>query len=175
VFWRVLIIGVPLCKVVLSPVVEGLSFAIQENVVLATLEVSPWLIVPPLQMLNGAIGAATGVGFTSTFTCWVGPVQPLAIGVTIYVTVWLLVVAFTKTSVMVDPDCDAVVSPVTLVFGFADHVKVAPATFETNVKPTPELLQTSVAAKLVITGVGLTATFMICEGPLHPFRFGVTV
>ena len=80
--------GLPVCAVVLSPVVPGLSAASHENVDV-TLLVKGILTVLPLQIVAVVVLVMVGVGTTETITVCGFPIHPCGddVGVTVYVTV----------------------------------------------------------------------------------------
>jgi hypothetical protein len=81
------------------------------------------------------IAVIAGAGFTVTGTVIAVPTQPEAVGVTVYVTDWVVLVVFVSTSVIVDPDPPEVVSPVIFALAVVDHAKVVPPTLEDKLTP----------------------------------------
>ena len=71
----------------LPPLIPLLCETVHVNVLPATLDVSAKLGADPLHMdaVDG-VAIAVGLGFTVTSTVNIEPMQPLAVGVTVYLT-----------------------------------------------------------------------------------------
>lgn len=87
-FVSVFVSGLPICALVLSPVVFRLSLATHKYVDVKVL-VRGMLTVPPLQVVALVTLVIVGVGIIVTVTVCGVPVQPsgVDVGVTVYITV----------------------------------------------------------------------------------------
>jgi hypothetical protein len=173
----VFVIVLPVCAVVLSPLVFALSEATQENVDAMFAVNARFTAFPEHSVAVFALVIA-GVGFTVTVTvCEVpGQLPAEVVGVTVYVTVCTLVVEFVIVLESVLVVCAVVLSPLVFALSEAIHEKVE-ATFEVSGILTVPPLQMVAEDALVTEGVGFTVTLTVCPAPvqLPPVDVGVTV
>jgi hypothetical protein len=114
---------------------------------------------------------AIGMGITVTTGTIVEPLHPLAVGVTVYVAVPLLVVVAVNVCAIALPlDTDA---PLTLVCDTL-QLKVVPATLLVS-GILVAVAEQIVCPEPVATGIGFTVTVTLKLLPLHPLYDGVTV
>ena len=113
--------------------------AVQVNVVPATVEFNATLVVPPLQIVcDEGVAEPTGVGLTVISTVNAAPGQPLADGVTVYLTTPAVVPVLVSVCAIVIPQAAAqllkpvMVPPDGAVCITAIQVNVVPATVEFN-------------------------------------------
>ena len=147
--------------------VPDCNAAVHVKVVPLTFEFNATEVATPLHLVC-AVADPVGFGFTVTSTVNGVPAQPLAVGVTVYLTTPAVVVVFVKVCAIgpvtpviwlenpvTVPDCKAAV-----------HVKVVPLTVEFNVTEvaTPLHLVCAVADP---TGIGFTVKLNEVEVELH--------
>ena len=134
-------------------------------------------VVDPVQIVCvDGVAVAFGVGFTSTVAVVVGPLQPLAAGVTVKVTViGILVVLVSVPDILPDPDAAI---PVTVATLSLVQLYTVPATG----LPASTIVVIGTAEQTVCeegtavaVGVGLTVTVAVVVGPAHPLAVGVIV
>src|SRR6185503_14123317 len=128
-------------------------------------------VVDPEQIVCGD-AVTVGVGFTVTSTVIAVPVQPLANGVIVYVTV--AGVEPVSVSVCAIGLPLPLLAPLTLAGALAVQVNVVPVTvpFSTTDVVDPEQI---VCGDAVTVGVGFTVTSTVIAVPVQPLANGVIV
>ena len=124
-----LILPVPLAAI---PVTVAVLSLVHAKVVPLTAPVSTiGVMAAPLQMVcDGGVATAFGVGFTSTLTVTGVPLQPLAVGVIVKVTVIGAFVVLVNVPLMLPVPLAAI--PVTVAVLFLVQLNVVPATAPVN-------------------------------------------
>ena len=121
------------------------------------------------------VAVAVGVGFTNTVAVIGAPLQPLAVGVIVNVTVIGAVVVLVSVPLILPAPLAAI--PVTVATLSLVQLNTVPATL-----PEITIVVIGVAEQIVCDdgaatafGVGLTSTVAVIGAPLHPFAAGVIV
>ena len=168
-----LILPVPLAA---RPVTFTLLSLVQLYTVPATLPVKAMLAVDPEQIVcAGGVATAFGIGFTTTVARKAGPLQPLAVGVMVKVTVTGANVVFVKVPLIVPTPFAAI--PVTVALLSLTQLNTVPATAPLGtIAMIDEPLQiVCVTGDAVAFGVGFTSTVAVIVAPLQPLAAGVIV
>ena len=130
------------------------------------------VIAEPEQIVcDDGVATAFGIGFTTIVAVVVGPAQPLAVGVTVNVTVTAAFVVLVSTAAGTLP-VPLAGSPVTAATLSLTHAYVVPDTAPVNVICTldvPEQI-VCVVGVAVTFGVGFTSTVAVVVGPVHDRR-----
>ena len=116
-----------------------------------------------------------GVGLTKTVAVIGAPLQPLAVGVMVNVTVTGEFVAFVSVPLILPEPLFAI--PVTATILSLDQLNVVPPTLPDNtivVIATPEHLICDAGVATAL-GVGFTNTAAVIAVPVQPFAIGVIV
>jgi hypothetical protein len=147
---------------------------VQLNVAPATLLVKAILVAAPVHIVVGPVAVTFGVGLTVTTILVRLPLQELATGVTIYVTVPAVVPRLVRVWAIVVP-FDAVAPAIAPVTGPIVQLKVAPETLLVKAIFVVAPLHIVVGLAVVTFGVGLTVITMLTGAPGQEFAVGVTI
>ena len=134
------------------------------------------VIAEPEQMVcEEGVACASGPGLTKTVAVVVGPVQPLAVGVIVKVTVIGAKVVFVRApDILPEPDAviPVTVAALSLVQAYVVPVVLLVRAIVVIVAPEQMVWEAGVAIAL---GVGLTKTVAVVVGPAQPFAVVVIV
>jgi len=169
------ILPVPLAAI---PVTVATLSLVQLYTVPATLPVNTIVVIaePEHVVCDDGVATAFGIGLTTIVAVIGVPEHPLAVGVTVKVTVTAAFVVLVNTAAGTLPT-PAAGRPVTVTLLSLTHEYVVPATAPVNticwlVEPVQIVWVDGVA---VAVGVGFTNTVAVVVGPLQPLATGVTV
>jgi hypothetical protein len=174
-----LILPAPLAAIPVTATVLSLT---QLNTVPATVPFITIVVMARLLQIVCADGVAVavGVGFTSTVAVITGPLQPLAVGVMVNVTViGALVVLVSVPAILPDPDAAMPLTgppasvPLSLVQLYTTPATALPlSTIVVIATPEQTVCEAGVA---VAVGVGFTSTVAVIGVPAQPLAVGVIV
>ena len=130
---------------------------------------------PEQMVCEAGVATTFGVGFTSTVAVMDAPVQPLAIGVIVNVTVTGALVRLVNVPLIFP--LPFVMIPVTVAELSLVQLKVVPATLPDNTIVVIGLAEHIVCEAGVATafGVGFTSTVAVTGAPAQPLAVGVMV
>ena len=169
-----LILPLPLAAI---PVTVAVLFLVQLKVVPATLPVKTIVVIAEPEQMVWLAGVATafGVGFTNTVAVIGAPVQPLAVGVIVKVTVIGALVVLVNAPLIFPLPLAAI--PVTETVLSLVQLKVVPETAPDNTIVVMVLAEQMVCDAGVATafGIGFTSTVAVIALPAHPLAVGVIV
>ncbi len=129
--------------------------------------------VPEQIVCDEGVAIAVGIGFTNIGTSSGAPIHPLKVGVTVYVTVPVLLLVVFNTCAILEPvPADEPVAKDSL----AVHPKVDPTGDELNAMPvtSPEQIVCDGGVAIAV-GIGLTVISTSTGKPTQPVNVGVMV